>query len=207
MREIWKPIKEYNGIYHISNLGRIKSFYTNRMSGQKPGYIKKTRIMLAGYLSVSLRLEDSSKTHFVHRLIAQTFIDNPENKPQVNHIDGNKLNNSIHNLEWCTAQENVKHYLRLGLKKTFGPPKGTPPWCKGKNISDEHKKNISLAKKGIPSKKIKKVIDISTGKIYNRIEEAAVAVNMSYACLYSRLSNKMNNNTNLIFYENINNEG
>ena len=104
MKEIWKDIKGYEGIYQVSNLGRVKSSYTNSiLKGCKTSN---------GYLKVNLYKNGSKSTKTVHRLVAQTFISNPENKSGVNHIDENKTNNNIDNLEWSTAKENNNHGTR-----------------------------------------------------------------------------------------------
>jgi len=113
--EIWKPIKGYEGLYEISSLGRVKSF--KRI---------KTRILKLcnsnGYLSVSLIDKNKVyKTFKIHRLVAINFIDNPENKEQVNHKNGIKSDNNLHNLEWCTPSENQIHANKTGLSN---PPKG-----------------------------------------------------------------------------------
>lgn len=100
--EIWKDVKESNGLYQISNLGRLKSFVKWRGSNER---IRKSYISKNGYLYINLL----NLTTPLHRLIAIAFIPNPENKPTVNHIDGNKLNNNIDNLEWNTYSENNQH--------------------------------------------------------------------------------------------------
>lgn len=116
MQEVWKNIKGYEGLYQISNLGRIKSLPRN---GTKPiETIKKTTVDKYGYLRVSLSNKNKRKKVLVHRLVAQAFISNPQNKPQVNHIDGNKKNNVLENLEWCTNSENMKHAYKIGLETT-----------------------------------------------------------------------------------------
>lgn len=121
MEEIWKDIPLYEGVYQASNLGRIKSVERVALKNYRGNRIVKERIMLGtvnrdGYLKVHFKHNDINKGYFIHRLIAQTFIPNPLNKPQVNHKDGNKLNNSVNNLEWVTNLENQQHAVRMGLK-------------------------------------------------------------------------------------------
>ena len=108
MEEVWKDIPNYEGLYQASTLGRIKNQKTKNIIY---GGIKR------GYREVILIKDGVRKYKLVHRLVAQTFIPNKENKPQINHIDGNKLNNNVDNLEWCTQSENMKHAYKLGLQK------------------------------------------------------------------------------------------
>ena len=110
MEEIWKDVAGYEGIYHISNVGNIKRVAS--------GKILKKRKNACGYWHVGLSNKGEQKTFAVHVLLGRAFIPNPENKLQINHIDGNKLNNSLSNLEWVTAQENIQHALKNGLRKT-----------------------------------------------------------------------------------------
>ena len=99
---MWKEINEK---YSISNDGQVKN--------NKTQYILKGDLNCKGYKRVVL--EPKGKHHFIHRLVAEAFIPNPDNKPQVNHKDGNKLNNHVSNLEWCTNAENTLHsYTALG---------------------------------------------------------------------------------------------
>lgn len=120
MKEIWKDIEDYKGLYQASNLGNVKSLSkikNNKLVGK---FKTKEKILSAGidskgYYSVVLYKNGNKKVCSVHRLVAQTFIPNHENKPCVNHIDGNKLNNNVNNLEWCTYRENNLHALRTGL--------------------------------------------------------------------------------------------
>lgn len=111
MKEEWKDIKGYEGLYQISNLGNVKSVYKNGNFKILIGGIKN------GYRQVILVKDGKRKYINVHRLVAEAFIPNKENKSQVNHIDGNKLNNKVDNLEWCTQSENMKHAYKIGLEK------------------------------------------------------------------------------------------
>ena len=120
MEEVWKDIKGYEGLYQVSNLGRIKSlkrFKKNHSKLQKVNekilklYINKRN----GYVYRNLNKNSLEKNHRVHRLVAETFIPNPNNLPQINHKDGNKQNNCVDNLEWCTCKENMQHAYKLGL--------------------------------------------------------------------------------------------
>ena len=114
MKEIWKAIKDYEGKYEVSNLGRVKSLErTSRLNRKIKERILAPREYTGGYLRVQL----SRKDFYIHRLVAETFIPNPENKSQVNHIDGNKRNNRVDNLEWNTPLENNLHAIRTGLNK------------------------------------------------------------------------------------------
>lgn len=108
MKEIWKDIKNYEGLYQISNLGNVKKlrFINNRCNFKKES-IKKLNIR-NGYYIVQLSKNGKRKSYQVHRLVAEAFIENPENKSIINHIDYNPLNNNVDNLEWCTQKENVE---------------------------------------------------------------------------------------------------
>ena len=102
MEEIWKPIKDYEGLYEVSNLGKIKTL-SRIINGRKmPEKIKKLDKTKQGYLRVQLSKNKENKKYSVHRLVAQAFILNPNNLPCVNHIDENPSNNNVNNLEWCT---------------------------------------------------------------------------------------------------------
>ena len=125
MIEEWKDIQGYEGSYKISNLGRVKSFISKRSSGitYKPiERICSPRITVKGYFSVCLCDKGKEREHLVHRLVAKAFLPQVDGKSQVNHKDGNKLNNNVENLEWCTPSENTRHAISLGLRKHYFPP-------------------------------------------------------------------------------------
>ena len=95
--------------YLISEDGKVYNLKTKRYL---KGHLENT-----GYISVNLNINNKKKNYALHRLVAQTFLENPDNLPIVNHKDGNKLNNDISNLEWCTYSENTKHAYENGLEK------------------------------------------------------------------------------------------
>ena len=147
MEEIWKDVKGYEGQYKVSNLGNVKSlkYLHHNKEALLKGGIKKT-----GYRQVILSKNYKNKYVNVHRLVAEAFIPNPNNYKEINHIDENKLNNNVSNLEWCTQKENQEHAYRIGLQKP---------------ISTEKNKY---------SKKIKQYdLDNNYLKTYNAVREAA----------------------------------
>lgn len=122
--EVWKEIPGYNGRYQISNFGRVRSFSKWKNGGLlKPGKCGNP----GPYLWVNLVYEKDriKKNCYIHRLVAENFLDSVEGKTEVNHIDGNTLNNRADNLEWCTHGENMKHASLSGaLSKGQDPYKG-----------------------------------------------------------------------------------
>jgi hypothetical protein len=111
MEEVWKDISGYEGLYMISNLGRVKSMHkhTNRKSEfMTPG------VHSHGYIEVHLSKNRVRTKYFIHRLVATHFIDAIDGKTEVNHIDNDKTNNCVTNLEWCTRRENINHAIKYG---------------------------------------------------------------------------------------------
>lgn len=188
MSQIWKDIPGYEGLYQVDISGQIKSlekkWTTGRGNGRphvQPEKRIKPFVSKFGYLRVSLWKSGKPKKMHVHTVVAMTFIPNPENKAQVNHKDGNKLNNSINNLEWNTPSENVQHAFDTGLHV----------------INDKTKIAVSVRHKGGKNVNAKRVIDIVTGKIYDCIKDAAEANDISVGNLYTYLRGDNPNKTNL----------
>jgi hypothetical protein len=167
--EIWKDIENYESYYEVSNLGRIKS--------KRSCIIMKNILNNNGYLMCTLSAPGKRKKFSVHRLVAAAFIKNDLDKKQVNHIDGNKLNNIIINLEWVTPKENTNHAWRLGLAK----------------VTDLHKE---VARKTMTNTMSKKVVDLQTGIFYDSLTKAAAAINSNYNTEKTRIRK---NNTTLRF--------
>jgi len=154
-QEEWKAIADSNGEYYISNQGRVKSHKFGKERILKPGLIG------SGYQFVDLCFKGKKPTsRTIHKLVALAFIPNPENKPQVNHKDGDKLNNCIDNLEWVTRQENVRHAWENGL-------------CESNRLASS-----------------KPVLDIITGKKYNSLISACNFISETYHSHAMRISKK-----------------
>lgn len=120
--EIWKDIKGYEGLYQVSNLGRVKRL--QKWNSGKKRYEPDERLLTPtgngnGYLIVGLPKDHRRKNHYVHRLVAEAFCPNPDNKNVVNHLDYNKSNNNASNLEWVTFQENVSYSVERMRKPRF----------------------------------------------------------------------------------------
>jgi len=121
LKEIYKDIKGYEGKYQISNMGNVKSL--DYLNTKKPKVLTPIKHHL-GYLLVHLGY---NKIKMIHTLVAEAFIDNPEGKKFVNHIDGNKQNNNVKNIEWVTSKENMNHAIITGLRNPHknNHPKGS----------------------------------------------------------------------------------
>jgi len=153
--EIWKEIMSYPD-YKISNKGRVLSYKRN-----KEGKILKGGLAGNGYLTVILCDGVSNKRFYNHRLVGDHFIDNELKKPQINHKNGDKLNNTVENLEWCTAKENLKHARFNGLNNLKGQ------LANNSKLNDEDVLSIKkIYKKGFLSQKsIAKKYNVSQANI------------------------------------------
>lgn len=127
--EVYKLIEGISG-YEVSNLGNVRS------TKRKQPIILKPKVNKYGYHEVCLRKDNKNVHRTVHRLVAMAFIDNPEDKPTVNHKDGNKLNNEVANLEWNTISENTKHAYNNGLFTVSRDAKGR--WSSPYEYKAEH---------------------------------------------------------------------
>ena len=162
-REVWRDIKGYEGLYQVSNYGRIKSLYG--WNGKE--YIIRERILRPcksrdksstySRSIVKLIKDQKRKNYKVHRLVAQAFIPNPENKPQVNHIDGNPLNNNVNNLEWCTDRENKEHAIENGLKVN-------------RINTIDRDTMLELLNSGKNYDEIAKILNVAKGTVFNYIK-------------------------------------
>ena len=132
--EEWRDVGGYEGLYKISNRGRIKS-YQGRYKKPK---ILKTTMTTTGYKKIELTKNKRKKSLKVHRLVAEAFLPNEENKPYVNHIDNNPLNNDVMNLEWCTQKENMVHSAIYGNHKSFA-------WENKDRVVSEYETGASLS--------------------------------------------------------------
>lgn len=171
--EIWLPIKDWDGLYEVSNLGRFKTvehivyngFY--RIKGFRAKEVIRTySSKIDQYLLITFCKRPRCEKRLAHRVVADHFVPNPENKPQVNHINGDKKDNRACNLEWVTEKENMKHAVETGLKIFHG---------KRERLSDEivleiYKSKLSLSvlasKHNVPKLTIHA---IKKGKRYKKI--------------------------------------
>lgn len=140
--EIWKDIKGYEGLYQVSNKGRVKSLNYRRIG--KEG-ILKGRPDKDGYLRIGLYKNKKQKPFYIHRLVAIAFLPNPNNLPQVNHKDENKENNHVENLEWCTSEYNNNYGSR--------------------------NERASVSMKGKKHKLKKQILCIETGEIFDTSQD------------------------------------
>lgn len=145
--EIWKDIPGYKGLYQISNFGRVKSFPKYRTRYYRTERVLKQRNCEQNqYFEVILYKDRVGKSFKVHRLIAEAFIPNPENKPCIDHINTIRTDNRIENLRWVTLKENANNPITVSRFKELSAGKNN--YFYGKELSAEHREKMSLAKKG-----------------------------------------------------------
>lgn len=123
--ELWKPMLNYEDLYEVSNLGRIKSVTRNNIDSigrnvQRRSQIIKSIPKKIGYCFINVYRDGKRYKYNTHKIVALTWIPNPENKYTINHINGVKHDNRVENLEWCTVKENVHHAIATGLSKRKG---------------------------------------------------------------------------------------
>lgn len=150
MNEIWRDIKGYEGFYKVSNLGKVWSCRSEKELKQKQNKF--------GYMRVNLCVENSNKTHLVHRLVAEAFIPNPDNLPQVNHKDEDKTNNSVGNLEFCNAKYNSNYGTHKDKLKISSTGRKMPKYAVDK-AAEKHKKRIGMFKNGVLVKEYESAAD------------------------------------------------
>lgn len=166
MKEVWKPIPCYEGLYEGSNLGRVKSlprYVTNTKYGSSR--LVRERLLTPcfdtrGYVQYTLSKKQVVRSKRAHRIVAELFIPNPNNLPEVNHRDGNKLNNRVDNLEWCTRKENNDHRINI----LGNLPRGEEIH-NSKLKSDDIPTIRGLHKAGMSCNKIAKIYSISASSI------------------------------------------
>jgi hypothetical protein len=184
MTEVWVAIKDYPS-YEVSNFGNVRSLDRWVKRGNN-GYFRKGKLFTntvnrVGYPVASISNEKHQvKIKTIHRLVAEAFIPKIEGKPIVNHIDGNKTNNHVSNLEWCTYSENISHGYRVTRKPI---------------LTENHKKtgqkHIYITSK--------LVLDLSTGIFYGSITEAAYAKSIKRVTLEQYLNGSRRNKTSLVY--------
>lgn len=204
MEEFWKDIKDYEGLYKISISGSVISY------GKKSRKNMFIKILLNkdGYEYVSLWKNNKKKNHLIHRLIMIHFVENPLNKPCINHKDGIKNNNQIKNLEWCTYGENNKHAIDILGSKFLSSNKGRLTHNSLKHIDKITGLEFESVQKAmryfnIGRKKLlnrnkekikkyppnsKKILNEKTGEFYYSITEASISLNIKYHTLYRILN-------------------
>ena len=158
--EVWGDVPGFIGLYQVSNHGRIYSVRYKRF--------RKLRTDKYGYAVVPLNKDGVQRRFFVHRLVAEVFLQNPLELPEVNHIDGNKQNNFADNLEWCNHQENIVHAYETGLMKQTAkpkPPKKSQKYKLSKSLAQQIRAEYAKGEQGCGFKALAKKYSVSTTTI------------------------------------------
>lgn len=186
--EIWEYIHNTDNMYKVSNKGRVMSFHKGHGHYLNPSVTKK------GYARISICFCDGKRQVFVHRIVAEVFLENPYGYKEINHKDGNKLNNNVDNLEYCSSKYNSWHkYNVLGYSMSDDAKKKLSEWHTGKTLSDKTRMKMSLGHVGKKRSKesvektalgkMKKVIQMNQNmdiiNMFNSVKEAS---EMTYTC-------------------------
>lgn len=174
--EVWKDVKGYEGLYMVSNYGNVKRIHNDPSKNEVT--LKKV-LQSTGYYTVGLSVGGKTKIKSIHRLVAESFIPNPLQKPQVNHKDGVKTNNNVENLEWCTPSENALHAWKTGLSKS----------------TERHKKSA----RNIGLQTCKPIICTTTGETFKSINEAGRKLGIASQNIWKVLNKKRNSAGGLKF--------
>lgn len=167
MEELWKEIKGYNGTYLVSDKGRVKRIYDKSKKERYMTILKNQK----GYCRIRLTYNHKSNLKSLHRLVAEAFIPNSENKPEIDHINGNREDNRVENLRWVTHSENMNNPLTKKKMKEYSPTEETKEKSskalKGRIFSEEHKRKIGEANKRriVTEETRKKIGEANKGKI------------------------------------------
>jgi hypothetical protein len=199
--EIWKDVVGYEGIYQISSFGRlktisraVKTWFGSRVMVEK--IRKPGKWPNEWYTTYILSKNRVNKLFSAHRLVAISFIDNPNNYPEVNHLDGDKTNNRVSNLEWCTSSQNKSHSHRTGLQVS---KRGIEHHFYGKTgASHPRYGRPSNPVKGKDHYQSKIVLDQQTGIFYDTIKDAAIVKNIKMPYLSKQLNGKRRNKSNMV---------
>lgn len=180
--ESWKNVKGYEGFYKVSNLGRVKRIESFRKNGGS-GYIQPEKVLSpvsrgkSGYICVHLSKNGKSKNIDIHRLVAIAFLENLENKSQVNHKNGNKEDNTVENLEWVTPSENILHAIKiLNVKRnTEGLKLGAKASIK---------KNLNITNGDINFDNYKQITAfIKSNKKYKNVKDKYIKTHIRGCCI------------------------
>lgn len=172
--EIWKDVCGFEGLYLVSNFGRVKGLdrvvlRKNQGTLNVRGKLLKVKTLSSGYYKVNLNCNGSAFSKRVHRLVASAFIPNPKNHKTVNHKNGNKLDNRVPNLEWCSLPDNLKHAKSMGLldKNLKALSKNNRS---RRTLSDKKaKKALEMHKQNYTQVEIAKKLGVKTGAIFGLI--------------------------------------
>lgn len=191
-KEIWKDIIGYEGLYQVSNLGRVKSLERYSSCGRKlKEKILKQGINNDGYCYVNLYKEGVVKTFKTHRLVCQAFIPNPQNYPCVNHKDENPSNNTIENLEWCSYTYNINYGLRNERAS-----KAISKALKGRVFSQDHKYKLSKVQRK-PVAQYNKNGELVG--LYTSVKQASELLNIQKDCITRCCNGKHKSAGNYMF--------